>query len=201
MCVGWVHIRPARHLAAIVLLWSTVLVLSGTSQPGLVLLGYMLLSVPRLLHELGHAQLGHWLGREVKVVVWNPLAASVRFAGAASERARRLSALAGPLLQASAGVALLIVVVAAGATWPAAIRELVVVVAFFHVANLANLVPAAGLDGAHVFGWAWRSHPRWVVRMPALVFPLVGVPAVALWLFPAGFVHATVVTALQSAGQ
>jgi Zn-dependent protease len=170
--LGWLEVRPVGHLLAVLGIWLMVLIVSGTSQLGLVLLGYALLAGPRLLHELGHAFVGRWCGRRVERLVWTPLATYVRFGEAANGRAGRLSALAGPLSQSAAGGLLLVFVGTVGQTWSATMQELVLLLATLHVSGLANLVPAPGLDGWQVFDWSLRKLP-WPAQVTALVVPIL----------------------------
>jgi hypothetical protein len=44
--LGWLEVWPVGHLVALLVVWVVVLVLSGTSRPGLVLVGYGLLAGP-----------------------------------------------------------------------------------------------------------------------------------------------------------
>jgi hypothetical protein len=189
--LGWLEVRPVGHLLAVLGLWLVVLALSGTSHVGLVLLGYVLLVAPRLQHELGHALVGRWCGRRVERLVWTPLASYVRFGEAARGRAGRLSALAGPLSQAAAGGVLLVILIVAGYVWSTTIQELVLLLAALHLVGLANLLPVPGLDGRQVFGWAWPLRLVWLAQLAALVVPVLLVPLLVIWRFPAGFLHAT----------
>jgi hypothetical protein len=167
-----------------------VLIVSGTSQLGLVLLGYGLLAGPRLLHELGHALVGRWCGRRVERLVWTPLAIYVWFGEAAGGRPARLSALAGPLSQAAAGSILLLILIVPGHSWSASVQELALLLGALHLAGLANLLPAPGLDGRHVFDLTLPMRPVWLAQLAALAMPVLLVPLV-LWRFPAGFLHAS----------
>jgi hypothetical protein len=162
--------------------------ISPAALLGLAALAYVLGQGGRLVHEGGHAVVG-WLGGCPPArVLFTPALAMTDWPGEREQptRVRRPIAAAGSLVQAVLGAVLVIVSLTLGASWAPPVPEIVVLCGWLHVAAVANLLPVAGADGAHLFGSAWPIRPAWLGQVPALA-PFVVVLVVVSHQYEDGF--------------
>ena len=178
--LGRVEFALGGHAAWIIFMFA----LAG-SQPlpgsvrgellAMLLLAYALAQGGRVLHELGHALVGLVCGRQLLRIRLTAALMAVWFPDDDPVWSIRLTCLAGGLVQAAFGVALLLVASTLSASWPLGLRQSVEIIGAMHIGALGNLLPLPKMDGQYVWGTALRIRPTWLAYAPLVLCPFIAV--------------------------
>jgi Peptidase M50B-like len=128
---------------------------------------------PGACHELGHAVVGLLCGRELLRIRLTATAMAVWFPDPVWSV--RLTCLAGGVVQAMFGAALLLIATASSPNWLLGLRQSLEIVGAMHIGALTNLLPLPKMDGQYVCGSALRTRPVWSAYAPAVLGPVLAV--------------------------
>ncbi len=132
----------------------------------LLLLVYAVLQAGRVLHELGHAVVGLLCGRELLRIRLTATVMAVWFPEGDPVWPVRLTCLAGSVVQAMFGAALLLIATTSSPNWLLGLRQSLEIVGAMHIGALTNLLPLPKMDGQYVWGSALRTRPVWLAMRP-----------------------------------
>ena len=141
----------------------------------LLLLVYAVLQAGRVLHELGHAVVGLLCGRELLRIRLTATVMAVWFPEGDPVWPVRLTCLAGSVVQAMFGAALLLIATTSSPNWLLGLRQSLEIVGAMHIGALTNLLPLPKMDGQYVWGSALRTRPVWLAYAPAVLGPVLAV--------------------------
>ena len=141
----------------------------------LILLFYAVLQAGRVLHELGHAVVGLLCGRELLRIRLTATVMAVWFPEGDPVWSVRLTCLAGSVVQAMFGAALLLLATTSSPNWLLGLRQSLDLVGAMHIGALGNLLPLPKMDGQYVWGTALRTRPTWLAYAPAVLSPVLAV--------------------------
>lgn len=188
--LGLIEITPVVQVVVLGTLWLWLVMIGAPEPFRLALLIYGLVHGGRLIYATSRALVAWHERRPVVGVRIAPLV-DVQFAPGAPRAGQRWLAALGNLAQGAYGVGLLLLTAELGTAWSPVVQETVVFIAWLYVVSVVNLLPLAGLDGAYLWGWSWRSGAVW----PGVVLGVLvaGLAAVLVSLqFPTGYMRAFV---------
>ncbi len=188
--LGLAEITPVVQVVVLGTLWLWLVMIGAPEPLSLALLIYGLVHGGRLIYATSRALVAWHERRPVVGMRIAPLV-DVQFAPGAPRTGRRRLAVLGNLAQVAYGVGLLLLAAELGAASSPVVQETVVFIGWLYVVSVVNLLPLAGLDGAYLWGWSWRSGAVWPGVVLGVV--VVGLAAVLVSLqFPTGYMRAFV---------